>query len=431
MSIATIIICIFISYYFIGGIITIIGSIFTTLKILKYKRREFKNTLKNNFVILLPVFHEQSIIEETLNYYNTNFKSNNLKIIIIASEREKGKITTYDLAKKYINKYDTTSLFTLIKAPAKFEGKVGQLNYALEFGNISKDKIIAVYDVDSRPSKNIIKIVDDLIEKNKNVNVFQQVSNYCNNLNKVTGLNSILSISDAFTQTKWALGFEYPLYAIYNNRVLTGKIRPLVYCIGHGLFVKNSFLNKIGGFPIINKNDDLSFGYLLSTLGEPLIPIPDLDVCNISFNFIETIKQYEFWSKGSNSFYKDIKFYEKKYNVNLSKMQRILFKLQGNLRNMLWAWRGFIWLLLMLISVLIDKKLTFFCLISLLIYTALPQIVVYIELKIISKIHLKNATLGIIFSPLNLLFRGIGPSISLLNKIFKINKKIDYKSSRK
>ena len=240
------------------------------------------------------------------------------------------------------------------------------------------------------------------------MNIFQQVSSYCNNLNNLSGINKILSTSDALTQTKWALGFEYQLYLLYSKMIKSKKLRPLVYCVGHGLYVRSSFLKKISGFPEINNNDDLSFGYLSSVLGETILPIPSLDKCNISFDYKETISQYRFWSRGSNLYYGDINYYQEAFKIKLSKKQKMIFLIQGFLRNFLWAWRGTLWVIITIVSIILNNiPLIVFCFIGLLFYTILPQIIVYFELEKLEKKKISNIFLGVAFSPVNFLLRRI------------------------
>lgn len=109
------------------------------------------------------------------------------------------------MAKKQIEKMNAENIFTLLNAPKEYKNKVGQINYVVKNNFIENDEIVGIYDIDSRPDNNALKIVDDLVTKNNSVNIFQQVSSYCNNLNNLSGINKILSTSDALTQT---MGFR-------------------------------------------------------------------------------------------------------------------------------------------------------------------------------------------------------------------------------
>lgn len=439
------ILCLFIMYFILSGIVMIIESIYTSKEVIKNSKNKTK--LSKEYHILLPVLREQNIIESSIEYFYTIAKNEkNIKYYIITTEREdeeyknNSRETTFEIAKRKIMRMNASDKFELIKAPKESKGKVGQLNYA--YNNYIKDKnidgYIGVYDIDSRPSRDVFNAMENIIMDRKNKNwktpdIFQQVSSYCNGIENMHGIKGALSIADAFSQTRWALGFEYPLYKIYSKSVLKNKVRPLAYCIGHGCFINIDYMKKIKGFPTINVNDDLSLGYLTSTIGGEICPIPVLDYCEISPKVGISIKQYKFWFSGSSRYYNDIKYYIKKFKIKMKSAQKKLFYIQGGLRNFLWAWRSNIIVLITLISLILNNPLFIgLSILSWLTYVIVPFIVTYIELNNINnEINLKicNLLLGIIFSPINFFIRGIGPCIAMSTN-FSGKKNIQYKTER-
>lgn len=430
---------IFFLYYIISGFTMFVTSVLT-IKDMK-RANEDKSKISNNYYIFLPVFKEQNIIEDSIEYfYNLTKDENKIKLFIIATEREDDIYindlckTTYEIAKNKIHNLNLDNKIILLKAPRESTGKVGQLNYAYNYLKKKEiDGYIGVYDIDSRPTKNVFYIMENIMKNEKiKPEIFQQVSSYCNGIEKMKGFKGALAIADAFSQTRWALGFEYPIYKLYNNQVQKNKLRPLIYCIGHGCFINIEFLNRIDGFPNINVNDDLSLGYLASTLGIKVHPIPLLDYCEIAPNPGMSIKQYKFWFSGSSRYYKDIKNYKQKYKIKLSKIQNSIFYLQGGIRNFLWAWRSNIILLITLLSIILQWRLgIIFSLMSWLIYVIIPFYSTYIELKRINhiKVRLSMIILGIISSPINFIIRGIGPCIAMTTN-FRGKKNIKYKTER-
>ena len=166
MLILYLIIEIILLYYILGGIIAVLGSILTTKELIK-KKKIFRSSLKNKYCILLPVYHEQDIIQESINYFYSIFKDyEKVKIFIIATERENCKNSTYEMAKKQIEKMNAENIFTLLNAPKEYKNKVGQINYVVKNNFIENDEIVGIYDIDSRPDNNALKIVDDLVTKN-------------------------------------------------------------------------------------------------------------------------------------------------------------------------------------------------------------------------------------------------------------------------
>lgn len=439
------VLCLFIMYFLLSGIIMIIGSIYTSKDIINNSKNKIK--LSKEYHVLLPVLREQNIIESSIDYFYSIAKDEkNIKYYIITTEREdeeykdSSKETTFEIAKRKITNMNASDKFELIKAPKECKGKVGQLNYA--YNNYIKNKeidgYIGVYDIDSRPTKDVFYAIERTImerayKKCKIPDIFQQVSSYCNGIERMHGIKGALSIADAFSQTRWALGFEYPLYKIYSKSILTNKIRPLVYCIGHGCFINIKYMKRIGEFPTINVNDDLSLGYLTSTIGGEICPIPVLDYCEISPEVGVSIKQYKFWFSGSSRYYNDIKYYIENFKVQIKSIQKKIFYIQGGLRNFLWAWRSNIIVLIMLISIMLNNA-TFIGLsiLSWLIYVIIPFIITYIELHYLNneiKLKLINLILGLIFSPINFFIRGIGPCVAM-SANFSGKKNIQYKTER-
>ena len=114
MLILYLIIEIILLYYVLGGIIAVLGSVLTTKELIKAKKI-FRSSLKNKYCILLPVYHEQDIIQESINYFYSIFKDDEkVKIFIIATERENCKNSTYEMAKKQIEKMNAENILTLL-----------------------------------------------------------------------------------------------------------------------------------------------------------------------------------------------------------------------------------------------------------------------------------------------------------------------------
>ena len=427
------------TYYIVSGLTMIIMSLKTIKDIKNAKNSKIK--LKNNYYIILPVLKEQNIIVESIDYfYDLTKYEEKVKVFVITTEREDDeyiknpKYTTYDIAKNKINKLGIQDKIILLKAPREFIGKVGQMNFAYQYIiENNKSGYIGVYDIDSRPPKEIFYNIEHLLEnKNIKTDIFQQASSYCNGIEQLEGIGGDFAIADAFSQTRWAIGFEYPIYKAYYNSVSKKKLRPLVYCIGHGCFVNTEYLKKIDGFPTFNKNDDLSLGYLTSTISGRIYPIPLLDFCQISRTALNSIKQYKFWFTGSSKYYSDVKYYMSKYNIELSKKQKYLFKIQGGIRNFLWAWRSNLIIFNLLLSILLGSTIHItLSLLSILSYVIVPYYITYFELKSLNKMNLKIRTLVLapIISILNFIIRGIGPCMAMITNS-KSKKNIEYKTER-
>ena len=425
-------------YFIVGGMVHIIGSINSITQVYTHKQIQ-KNTIQShsNLYIIIPAYREQKTIIDSLKFFS-QFVSQYVEkcyYVTSAHERDDSSISTYEIIMSYLNEHKE-SCIQLIEAPANCKGKVGQLNYALSFlhetNSIQTIDYIGIYDVDSRPSYGTTTIlhhmIDSYLESLKELPyVFQQISLYNHNLYRF-GIKNIFNIDDAVLQSQWSIGFEYPLLTIYKKARDTNRILPLVYCIGHGCFISASFLKQIGGVPTINKNDDLSLGYLLSTMRGNIVPLPSIDSCEIAPTVYESIKQYQNWAKGSFRFWRDIQTYIKNHNLNITPVQKTWFWIEGTARNCLWAYRG-----LMLLSIIIYSILhpTYWIstIIAICLYCLIPYLLTCEFINESSckdeKISSLKIVLGVIISPLSICLRCIGPFCAQFFKNdseFKVNR---------
>ncbi|HEX3150054.1 MAG TPA: hypothetical protein VHR66_18400 [Gemmataceae bacterium] len=252
--------------------------------------------------------------------------------------------------------------FFVVEAPATAAGKVGQMNAGLawwkehRFLADGRDTYVGVYDADSQPDARVFQVIDQVVGEREAAGgrapaVLQQVSCYCQNLNTLPGLAGALSIADGLAQTRWALGFELPLYADYSAAVRAGRLRRLVYCVGHGCFVLLAWLDRIGGFPMQSPNDDLALGYLASLSAEEVYPLRALDYCDVAPDPLATIRQSRFWFLGSARFQTDLAIYRQAFGFRPGLLQMLVLLVDGRLRNFCWAWRPAFWLAAVLFAV--------------------------------------------------------------------------------
>ncbi|HEU4507286.1 MAG TPA: glycosyltransferase [Pyrinomonadaceae bacterium] len=244
--------------------------------------------------------------------------------------------------------------FFHVEAPAEMQGKVGQMNAAVSFvkaqvNGDARKVYVGVYDADSTPDQRVFDALRRVVGKREAEEmappgIFQQVSCYCQNLSSLKGVVGAISFADAVAQTRWAVGFEYPLYEHYARTVQQGADRRLVYCVGHGCFVSLELLTRIGGFPTCSPNDDLALGYLASVAGIEVQPVPVLDFCDVAPNPFASIRQSRFWYLGSARFDKDIAFFRRQFGLTPSWRQKLLLYLDGRARCFFWAWRSMLWL---------------------------------------------------------------------------------------
>jgi len=312
-------------------------------------------------------------------------------------KRELSSDVALEISEKYNNDLDKQR-FAVHVAPENYQRKVGQLNYAYEiystnYSQPTKHEYIATYDADSAPHPKVFAAVIKILESfepspthNQPAAVYQQVSCFCKNLPTEGGFLNYCKIADAIAQTRWSLGFEYNNYVKYANCVENSRTRNLAYCVGHGCFVSIEFLNRIGGFPEESLNDDLALGYLASAMGEQIVPIPNVDFCDVAPNPFASIKQAGFWYGGSSRFNQNIATFIDKFSLDVSFVQRIYFSIQGHGRNLAWAWRGFLMLFALIVAVALQSKiLIILLLIAYVLYVHIGFLETYYQLKALSE----------------------------------------------
>lgn len=463
---------------------------------LEHINSEKKSYSNIGFKIILPVLREQGVIENSIRFFYKYTEMFNMEIIVVTAQREKAEYApiekfiidciesnkkfkfdekiklvlnrkkydyleknweilskeekykyfskyknsiTSDIVDKVINNLDGKRIKHLT-ANLDAKGKVGQINYTYNnyLKNLDEDNYyVGIYDVDSRPDSSVFKAICNIVNKRANIDIpplIQQVPSYFVGYEKLKGLEGLLAFADAFSQTRWALGFEYAIYKRYSKKVIGNKIRPLIYCIGHGCFVHSKTIDYIKSFPEQNPNDDLSLGYLMSVLGLEVMPLPVPDNCEIAKKSVSSINQYRFWFGGSKRYMDDINCYCKKYNISLSKIQKFWFRLQGGMRNFFWACRSMLFTLSAILSLWIyfyeGNFLPFFATMTgFLMYVIIGNIVLDIELRKINmyykpKIKMLLGSLGV--SIINFILRGIGPFIAY----FSFGKNYSYKTER-
>lgn len=428
-------------YYVLGGLLTVV-NIFRTMSGIR-KAKALSDPCDVDCLIMIPAYKEDRIIGKTIQYFYDLIENSKTMLLIVCSAREDNSQVaavnkTWVAAQQAIQQLNQEHRVIAIKAPSSAAGKVGQMNFGLEWicSNLRVPEYIGIFDADSRPDPNVLRVLHSFLQNRteqcrKAPEIIQQVSSYFGKAECLKGGSGVLAICDALFQTKWAIGFEYPLFRCYSRSVQKSKLRPLAYCIGHGCFVRSDYLQMIGGFPTYNKNDDLSLGYLTSVFGAEICPLPSLDVCEISPIQKMTVKQYRNWYSGSARYWKDICHYEQEFSANLSVMQKCVFFIQGGIRNVLWAWRGTLWLLLLVVGLLSGR--TFFQLaglLALVLYVWLPLTITAHTLYREEAISVKKSFLcaAIVFSPISFLIRSIGPCLASLS--IGARKSEQYKAER-
>lgn len=255
-----------------------------------------------NVIILLPVYKEKENIKALVNYlYTLNYSK--LEIIVITTDRELETISYEESTYAYINKWvKEYKNLRCINSPNIKGGKATQLNYALEIlrkEEYSGNDFVIIYDIDSRPDIETLKVMNYMYTSNPQINVFQQSSLYIANFND---LNAFFK-TEALMQVRRSLGIEIPNYRY--TKKYKGIPYLVPYCVGHGLAVRLKFLVENGGMP--EPYEDIAFGRKMVLKKEYICPLEEcFDRADVVSDFKAYFRQLGVWYLASCTGMKEI-----------------------------------------------------------------------------------------------------------------------------
>ena len=250
----------------------------------------------SNIYLIIPVYKEEKIIKELIDSFK-KVASKNIKIVIVATKKEKSNLT-YNLAKKYIA---NDKNFILLKYNKTNGIMSNQLNYAIDYiDTIDKTNyIIGIYNADSVIKKEHIDFVRHNIKDN---NCIQQYSYFKS--------NKKLIINDAIKwQNRWSVIFEA---GRCNNKILNN----MNYVIGHGLFIKGKTIKKCGYFSEDTINEDAILGVILNYLDIKIVPMPYFEKADFVSSVKAYIKQQSSWWNGPKQAFKYLRIIIKNKDNN-------------------------------------------------------------------------------------------------------------------
>lgn len=382
-------------------------------------------------IIMIPVLREGEIIRRTIQtFVRINYPKIKLKVVVVTTEREfegdfdKNK-NTITIAKKQIddlNSANQQELFHLIHYPYQQGVKADQLNYAIGqlqilLPNYFNDRTyIGVYDADSVTPENTLEMLAKDATMNNYPNIYQQPTFYFNNYKILpSNLNGLLSRSFSWLQSAFAIYHEANLFITQEGN--TKKIIKTGYCVGHGMFIRWSFLKRIGLFP--TPIEDTRLGHIASYLGEKIKILPAFDSADVTVGVMSQIKQASVWFTGEAFVAEDLKV-AKKIMPNLS-MRSIWLVMYKIYRNTVWITRAFLLYIIILVLIMTNNYIwAFFAGFS---YLYLPVFIVYLNMPTIQTMTTKHyqkfyrnifQTVGVILVvPIEFFIMSLGPLLGL------------------
>lgn len=389
-------------------------------KLVNQNEKNADNVARKQIIIAIPVLREQKCICDTIKYFRKITKD--IPIILITTQKEikeniSNQQTTQDIIKKEIlGKY---SYVYWIDYPYTEGYMADQLNYMLD--NLEKilnktvdlkNTYLALYNADSRPSKQTFKEMEIKVrEGNK---VIQQYSYCMQNYDKLNGILKGFAIYQSNFEIKAGL-----INSFLNSKILYTHI------VGHGLIIELDTLKKFGNFNTEFWCEDIYLGLQLRFNNIKITPLLSLENIETPDTFKKLIKQNAVWFRTTSQFFKIYKDILKKGQAKnrLNGIIGILNEFRCTIN-----WIGFPIVLLLVItcSIIMKEYILFISvLISYLFYITINTIS---TIKIINILDYKSYKVNIkmiIYVFLATTISNVGPLYSVIT-----NKKEKYKTER-
>ena len=377
---------IFIIIFFIILLRTLYSNIMLVISLfwLKYSRQDI--ALNNpdrskEFIVIIPVLREQKILKRTLEYFlKMKYDLDKVTIILVSTEKEikesvnnsLKRVTTIDLIKKLkqeINQKYKREIIVHLHYPS-IDGKMAhQVNYAFDYilrtrRSDFNNLFVVLYNADSRPDLETFTVVSSLA-RNSDLRVFQQSALFLDNLAIIRAQNNFFIrqylVANAILHSRWTLAHEIPrlLRQSFFINHFNKKIF-LSHCVGHGLFLRGDFLQKVKTMPTITVTEDLFFGYILSALGESINPLPVLESAEAPATISSAMKQKYVWFFGPLDHFSYEKFFKKRFSKYSNNLFLKWLTFQGILPAFAWFFMGWLILFVLLYPLFIHNYQLFF-----------------------------------------------------------------------
>jgi hypothetical protein len=230
----------------------------------------------NSLAIIIPVYHENEIIYETMRYFNQINKKLSIDVFYVTTAKETLFPSTKDIITSVLGKRN------VIHYPYDTGHKSHQLNFALNKLKSNYD-FIGIFDADSRPDINGLRV---MLSCSSTTNIAQMPSFYNTNYKKL----NLFAKANSIFQTRWTMCYEIPQWLKWER----AKSDNLMYLVGHGLFINTDDITEV----VFYENtitEDLYFGYESSLGNKKLYLIPFFDYCSCPKTLIGGIGQSSRW----------------------------------------------------------------------------------------------------------------------------------------
>ena len=354
------------------------------------------SAVRSKIFIIVPLLREQARLSPLLDRFSELVKRYSfLQLVLVTSERELVEKKFQDASMTTQELITASEVFRSLPAGRKhhfhfpFNNHLisEQLNFALskllEAKLATNSDYILLYNADSLIDFSTINEMAELVKRG--VLIAQQSSLFLKNIEGLLLKREYVAAGDAIFQSRWTLEREIPRYLIGSGMV---SFIPSVvsknwfaHCVGHGLLIQISVLDRIGGFPMpVVGLEDSATGFKLRALGLKITPIPVLENGDAAETVGSLVRQKSNWVRGPIG---SVEYLVNTWTSGNSKVRCIWLMLQGMYSGLKWAF-GSIALTFALAASIYTGQWPIFCLlygiycwlpffITLLVWRLLPR----------------------------------------------------------
>ncbi|WP_329080138.1 glycosyltransferase [Streptosporangium sp. NBC_01469] len=186
--------------------------------------------------------------------------------------------------------------------------KAAQVNHAVTHLDADSQSYVAVYDVDSRPTPEVMAATLAFIGHRRAADgalpaVLQQPARHTTRATSPHAWERMICRGAADLQTLWTLRREIPYVRRYGQMIGRAGRLPwwdavragVSQLVGHGLFVRGDVFADLGGLPDFTVLDDVPFGYRLTMERIPVESVPVTLVADAPEDVRELLAQSRRW----------------------------------------------------------------------------------------------------------------------------------------
>lgn len=312
------------------------------LIILTHRQSKFlKITSSKKYYIVLPVFKEEALIQDTLEYYKDVLEDyGNMSLIVVWTCNERnseGENATLNLARKFEMEH-----IIILESNVQWWNMATQVNIAVNYiRDTLKENIEDTYfhliNIDSRVSR---KSFDEILYSIEQWHhILLQSTLFVSNYNKLSSISKAIAIY----QSRWTL-VEEQYRILFHNNISTYKLYHVVW---HGLIIRLQEYYTYKMLPDDTINEDLHFWFYLSVNGENVYPLTSYEYGDTPNTFWNWFKQTISWFYGNIEYYEYPKLYMKKFNQKFS-LKLLFFTMQWFFNAIQWCLTSYcLWFLLL------------------------------------------------------------------------------------